>query len=232
MDRASCQAGPVSDRQASIPPRDPSAREPSAAGRVLMVDNFDSFAHNAVDLLSQLGADVTVIRNDAADVSSVAAAGYAGIVLSPGPGRPGDAGICVPLVRRLGATTPILGICLGHQAIAVAYGGRIIRATRPLHGTATEVLGSSRGLLRALPRRFAAARYHSLVVDPARPGRDLEVTCRSAEGEIMGLRHRRDPVEGVQFHPESYLTPLGPALLAAFLVRLGLQPRPLSQVRR
>ncbi len=197
-----------------------------------MIDNYDSFTHNAVDLLTQLGAEVEVVRNDALRAEDVGPGDYAGIVLSPGPGRPRQAGVCVALVRRLGAEVPILGICLGHQAIAAAYGGRIIRALRPLHGTATWIRHGKRGLLRSLPGRFLAARYHSLVVDPARPGRGLEATCHSAEGEIMGLAHATHPVEGVQFHPESYLSPHGPAILAAFVRRAGLRPGAVSQVLR
>ena len=135
-------------------------------------------------------------------------------------------------MRRLGRRVPFLGICLGHQVIAAAYGGRIVRARRPLHGSATEIRRGRTGLVRHLPARFHAARYHSLVVDPLRPGRGLRVTCRSAEGEIMGLSHPRHPVEGVQFHPESYLTPLGPVLLAAFLRRSGLRPRSPAGVLR
>ncbi|MDF1700187.1 MAG: aminodeoxychorismate/anthranilate synthase component II [Planctomycetota bacterium] len=205
--------------------------------RLLMIDNYDSFTHNAVDLLTQLGASVEVVRNDQLRAKDVGPDDFAGIVLSPGPGRPRDAGVCVPLVRRLGAQVPILGICLGHQAIAVAYGGRIVRAERPLHGTATWVDRPAepvpgRSVVDGLPRRFRVARYHSLVVDPARPGRDLRVTCRSAEGEIMGLRHTEHPVEGVQFHPESYLSPRGPQILAAFLRRAGLRPRGVTRVVR
>ena len=199
---------------------------------ILMIDNYDSFTHNAVDQLTQLGAEVEVVRNDRLTLADVARGAYEGIVLSPGPGTPKDAGICVPLVRRFGTTTPIFGICLGHQAISAAYGGRIIRAQRPLHGTATPILNRRIGLLRGLPARFEAARYHSLVVDPRRPGRDLRVTCTSEEGEIMGLVHAHHPVEGVQFHPESYLSPRGPALFAAFLRRAGLHPSPVSRVRR
>jgi anthranilate synthase/aminodeoxychorismate synthase-like glutamine amidotransferase len=199
---------------------------------VLVIDNYDSFTHNAVDALTQLGARVAVARNDDLAVEDVAAGPWRGIVLSPGPGRPEDAGICVDLVRALGRRVPILGICLGHQAIARAYGGRVVRARRPLHGATSGIRGSRRGLLSGLPPRFRAARYHSLVVDPDRPGRGLRVTCRSDEGEIMGLVHERHPVEGVQFHPESYLTPDGPALLAAFLRRAGLRPRPARTVLR
>lgn len=202
---------------------------------ILMIDNYDSFTHNAVDLLTQLGAAVEVVRNDALAVEDVDPAAVAGIVLSPGPGRPADAGICVPLIRALGAQVPILGICLGHQAIAEAYGGRIVRAVRPLHGTATTIertVGGPASILDRLPRRFRVARYHSLVVDPRRRGRSLRVTCQSAEGEIMGLVHARHPVEGVQFHPESFLTPRGPVLLAAFLRRAGLRPRGVANVVR
>ena len=138
------------------------------------------------------------------------------------------------LVRQLGDSVPILGICLGHQVLAEACGGRIVRARRPLHGTTSEIrkARAAGSLLARLPRTFQAARYHSLVVDPARPGRDLVVTCRSAEGEIMGLRHRRHPLEGVQFHPESFLTPHGPAILAAFLGRAGVRAAPPQAVVR
>jgi anthranilate synthase component II len=201
-------------------------------GDVLVLDNRDSFTWNAVDLLTQLGARVDVVRSDRPTVRQVAAAGYRGVVLSPGPGRPRDAGICVALVRRLGARLPILGICLGHQAIAAAYGGRVVRARRPLHGTATPIRHRGGGLLRGLQRPTWAARYHSLVVSPERPGRGLVVTGRSEEGEVMAVRHRWHPVEGVQFHPESHLTPEGPRILAAFLGRAGVPHRPATAVVR
>jgi anthranilate synthase/aminodeoxychorismate synthase-like glutamine amidotransferase len=202
------------------------ARSPAARSRpVLVVDNYDSFVHNVVDELVQLGARVEVRRNDAVGIEEVLRGGFRGIVLSPGPGRPADAGISVPLIRRLPAALPLLGICLGHQALAEAFGGRIVRAVEPLHGRATPIHHRGAGLLQGLPDAFPAARYHSLVVDPARSGRDLVVTARSERGEIMGLRHRRRPLEGVQFHPESYLTPDGPRILAAFLGRTGLRTR-------
>ncbi len=201
-------------------------------GAVWMIDNYDSFTHNAVDLLRQLGAEVVVVRNDAVSVAQVARAQPRGLVLSPGPGRPRRAGICIELVRRLGPTVPLLGICLGHQVIAEAYGGRITQAVRPLHGTATPIEHTGAGLLAGLPRPFHAARYHSLVVDPLHPGTGLRVTCRSEEGEIMGLAHRRHPVEGVQFHPESYLSPEGPRILAAFLRRTGVRLRRVRNVVR
>lgn len=199
---------------------------------ILMVDNYDSFTHNAVDLLTQLGASVEVARNDALDVDDIRSLAPRGVVLSPGPGRPRDAGVCLQVVEAFAHRLPILGICLGHQVLAEAFGGRIVRAQRPLHGTATPIAHKGRGLLRGLPRPFFAARYHSLVVDPARHGAGLEVTCTSEEGEIMGLRLAGTPTEGVQFHPESYLTPEGHRILAAFLRRCGLRvPRDVEVTR-
>jgi len=199
---------------------------------LLVLDNYDSFTHNLVDAFEQLGASVQVARNDALTVEDVASSGVRGVVLSPGPGRPEDAGISVALVKALGARLPILGVCLGHQALALAYGGRVVRARRPLHGSASAIHHRGEGLLAGLPSPFAAARYHSLVVAPGALGRGLLVTARSAEGEVMALRHASHPVEGVQFHPESYLTEVGPRLLAAFVRRLGLSPRPARRVVR
>jgi len=202
----------------------------------LLVDNYDSFTHNAADALAQLGARVEIRRNDAIPLAEAASARWAGILLSPGPGRPREAGVCLDLVRRLPAGVPLLGICLGHQVIAEAFGGRIVRAREPLHGSATWIR-RGRGArpadaVASLPRRFRAARYHSLVADPGRIPPVLRVTCLSEEGEVMGLAHRHVPVEGVQFHPESYLTPDGPRLLAAFLRRCGVPVPRSARVRR
>jgi anthranilate synthase/aminodeoxychorismate synthase-like glutamine amidotransferase len=204
----------------------------NSSADILVLDNYDSFSHNAVDLLCQLGARVDVRRNDRVTVDEVRDAAYRGIVLSPGPGRPASTGIARTLVRALRVRTPILGICLGHQILAAAYGGRIVRARRPLHGVAAPVFHRGAGLLRGLPSPFSAARYHSLVVSPTHVGKGLVVTARSEEGEVMALRHRRHPVEGVQFHPESYLSRAGPRILAAFLRRCGLRPRRVRSVVR
>lgn len=208
------------------------AASPARRAQVLVLDNYDSFTHNLVDELTQLGARVEVRRNDALGVEQVARRGYRGIVLSPGPGRPEDAGITVALIRRLGAGVPLLGVCLGHQALALAYGGRVVRAREPLHGEATPVRHRGAGLLAGLPDGFLAARYHSLVADPRALGAGLTATAFSPAGEVMALRHAAHPVEGVQFHPESHLTPEGPRLLAAFLRRTGLRPRPAAGVVR
>lgn len=192
----------------------------TAVRHLVMIDNYDSFTHNAVDLLCQLGAHVEVLRNDELTAQEVLARKADGIVISPGPGWPADAGLCLELVRLAPPHLPILGICLGHQVIAEAFGGRIVRAEEPLHGAATRITSLGRGLMAQLPEHFEVARYHSLVVDPRHRGRRLEITCQSERGEIMGLIHRERPIEGVQFHPESYMTPLGPQLLAAFLQRV------------
>ena len=196
-----------------------------------MLDNFDSFTHNAVDQLAQLGAQVAVERNDAVSVAEVAGRAYDGIVLSPGPGRPETAGVLVPLIEELAAQIPILGICLGLQAMAIAFGGRVVRARRPLHGQATLLRHEGAGLLAGMPSPFRAARYHSLVVDPDAPGAGLLPTCWSEEGEIMAMRHETFPLEGMQFHPESYLSPEGPRVFEAFLRRTGALPRAAERVR-
>jgi para-aminobenzoate synthetase component 2 len=188
--------------------------------RVLVVDNYDSFVFNLVQYLAQLGADVVVRRNDELDTATPAELGVAGVLLSPGPGRPEDAGVCVDLVRECAEQLPILGVCLGHQAIAVAYGGEVVRAPELLHGKVSSVHHDNVGVLRGLPDPFTATRYHSLAVAPDLPP-ELDVTARTESGVIMGVRHRDLAVEGVQFHPESVLTEGGHLLLANWLAECG-----------
>lgn len=199
---------------------------------IVLVDNYDSFTRNLADALAQLGADVVVVRNDQASAARVLATRPRGIVLSPGPHAPAQAGICLPLLRRAPADLAILGVCLGHQAIGEAFGGRVVRATTPVHGRALRVRHAGAGLLAGLPSPFSAARYHSLVVEERTLPAVLEATAWSEDGEVMALRHRARPVEGVQFHPESFLTPLGPRLLAAFLRRCGFFPLASASVVR
>jgi len=202
---------------------------------IVLIDNYDSFTENLAHLLAQLGASVTVVRNDAATVARVIAARPQGVVISPGPHAPRDAGVSVPLIRacaRARPAIPVLGVCLGHQAIGEAFGARTVRARRPVHGRALPVRHAGRGSLRGLRSPFLAARYHSLVIDPDSLPGVLEVTARSDEGEIMAVLHRDLPVEGVQFHPESHLTAVGPRILAAFLRRCGERPRPAREVVR
>jgi para-aminobenzoate synthetase component 2 len=189
------------------------------AAHILVVDNYDSFVFNLVQYLGQLGARTTVLRNDEVDLDEVA--GFSGVLLSPGPGTPENAGVCIELVARHAATLPILGVCLGHQAIAVAYGGSVSRAPELLHGRTSSVDHEGAGVFRGLPRPFTATRYHSLAVDPQSVPAELEVTATTASGVIMGLRHRELPVEGVQFHPESVLTEAGHLLLANWLGACG-----------
>ena len=199
---------------------------------VIVIDNYDSFTRNLSDALATLGANVAVVRNDAASARAVFEADARGLVLSPGPHAPDAAGITLELVRHAPVTLPILGVCLGHQALGVAFGGRVVRAGTPVHGRALAVRHHGAGLLAGLPNPFLAARYHSLVVERATLPAALEITATSDDGEIMGLRHRERPVEGIQFHPESFLTPIGPRLLAAFLRRCGVSPRAVGSARR
>jgi len=193
---------------------------PEPAVRILVVDNYDSFVFNLVQYLAQLGADVVVRRNDEVTVADVEALGVDGILLSPGPGRPEDAGVCVELVRAFAGRTPVLGVCLGHQAIAVAYGGEVVRAPELLHGKTSLVRHNGEGVLRGLPDPFTATRYHSLAVQTTVPDA-LVVTATTDSGVIMAMRHVADPVEGVQFHPESVLTEGGHLLLANWLAVCG-----------
>jgi len=191
---------------------------------LLVIDNYDSFTYNLVQYLGELGAEPVVRRNDQITVDDIAAEGYLGLVISPGPGEPKGAGITLDAIRKLGGRLPILGVCLGHQAIGEAYGGRIVRAPRPIHGKASRVQHDGRGLFVGVPAELDVARYHSLVIDPATCPAELEVTARTSDGIIMGVRHRTLPVEGVQFHPESVLTSGGMTILANFLRQCGMAP--------
>ncbi len=182
---------------------------------LLLVDNYDSFTYNLVHLFAELGADVRVFRNDAITVAEAEALEPTQLLISPGPGRPADAGVSVELIRRLGARVPTLGVCLGHQAIVEAFGGEVGPARALLHGKASKVEHDGKGVFAGLPQGLDAGRYHSLAA--TRVPEELEITARTPDGEVMGVRHRELPVEGVQFHPESVLTPLGPQLGRNFL---------------
>ncbi|HEU0114653.1 MAG TPA: aminodeoxychorismate/anthranilate synthase component II [Thermomicrobiales bacterium] len=194
---------------------------------IFLLDNYDSFTFNLYQALCALGAEVTVARNDQISVEDVEAMAPAldGIVLSPGPCTPDVAGISVPLVRRMAGKVPILGVCLGHQAIGYAFGAKIVRAPRLMHGKTSKISHAGVGVFRGLPNPFVATRYHSLIVDRATLPPSLEITAE-ADGLIMGLRHRAAAVEGVQFHPESILTPRGSDLLANFLRQGAAAPIP------
>jgi para-aminobenzoate synthetase component II len=188
--------------------------------RILVVDNYDSFVFNLVQYLQQLGAEVQVRRNDEVDLSEINE--FDGVLISPGPGVPGDAGCCIDLIRSADGSVPILGVCLGHQAIAEAFGGTVNQAPELLHGKTSLVHHHSDGVLHDLPQPFTATRYHSLAVDPHDLPAELEVTAETDSGVIMALRHRTLPIEGVQFHPESVLTEGGHLLLANWLEQCGL----------
>lgn len=183
---------------------------------ILLVDNYDSFTYNLYQYLAELGAKVQVKRNDAVDVDGIVDS-YEAVVLSPGPGRPADAGVTPHIVRELSGQLPILGVCLGHQAIGEVFGGKIVRAPRLMHGKTSMINHNGRGLFTGVPDPFEATRYHSLVVEPETCPESLEITARSDDGVIMGLRHKQHPTVGVQFHPESILTREGKSLLKNFL---------------
>jgi len=184
---------------------------------LLMIDNYDSFTYNLVQYFGELGEDVQVYRNDALSVADVAALKPARIVISPGPCTPNEAGISVPLIRELAGRIPILGVCLGHQSIGQAFGGRIVRAQHVMHGKNSSITHGDTGMFRGLPSPLSATRYHSLVIERASLPDCLAVTAESEDGEIMGVRHKTLPVEGVQFHPEAILTEHGHAMLKNFL---------------
>jgi anthranilate synthase component 2 len=185
---------------------------------ILLIDNYDSFTYNLVQYLGELGADVQVMRNDVVSLEDVAAARPAAIVISPGPGRPEDAGVTMSVIRALGQRTPILGVCLGHQAIGAVFGGSVVRAAAPMHGKTSTIEHDGQGLFAGISGPFVASRYHSLIVaDDSLPA-DLQVTARTKDqGIVMGLRHKTYPIHGVQFHPESILTGEGKTILRNFL---------------
>jgi anthranilate synthase/aminodeoxychorismate synthase-like glutamine amidotransferase len=185
--------------------------------RVLVIDNYDSFTFNLVQYLGELGADLVVHRNDRVTLEGIEAAGADRIVISPGPGHPADAGIIVEAIRSVGPRTPVLGVCLGHQAIGLAFGGRVVRAPVPVHGKTSPVEHDGAGLFAGVASPFDAARYHSLVVSADGWPDALAVTARTRDGLVMGLRHREWPIHGVQFHPESILTGPGRQILRNFL---------------
>jgi anthranilate synthase/aminodeoxychorismate synthase-like glutamine amidotransferase len=193
---------------------------------LLLIDNYDSFTYNLAQYLGELGEEVRVERNDAVDLEGIAAMRPASIVISPGPCTPNEAGISMEVIRRFAGELPILGVCLGHQAIGQAFGGRVVRADKVMHGKLSKVFHDERGLYQDVRNPFEATRYHSLLVERDTLPACLEITAKTWDGEIMGLRHRdwagsRTPVEGVQFHPESIMTPDGKQLLANFL-KMGL----------
>ena len=184
---------------------------------ILMIDNYDSFTYNLVQYLREMAADVRVVRNDALTVAEVEALAPQAIVISPGPGRPEDAGISCEVIRTFSGRVPLLGVCLGHQAIGLVFGGKVVHAKRLMHGKTSEVTTDGKGLFEGLTRPITAMRYHSLVVEADSLPAALVVSARSEDGEIMGLRHREHCTEGIQFHPESIMTPMGKRILRNFL---------------
>lgn len=189
-------------------------REP---GLIVLIDNYDSFTYNLYQALAALGAEVVVYRNDAVTVEELAGLPLAGLVISPGPGTPEDAGISLEAIAAFRERVPILGVCLGHQCLGQAFGGRIVRARQPVHGQTSQIYHDGRTIYAGLPNPFVATRYHSLIIERETLPEELEISAWTAEGEIMGVRHRSLLLEGVQFHPESILTAEGPRLLANFL---------------
>lgn len=187
------------------------------ASMILVIDNYDSFTYNLVQYLGELGADPKVYRNDAITLEQMAKLRPEQLVISPGPGVPADAGISIPAIREFAGKIPILGVCLGNQAIGEAFGGRVVRASYLMHGKTSEICHDSLTIFRGLPYRFQATRYHSLIVEKESLPESLEVSATTPDGLIMGLRHRKYPVEGVQFHPESVMTEHGKKLLENFL---------------
>ena len=188
---------------------------------ILVIDNYDSFTYNLVQYLGELGAEVVVRRNDAVSADEVRALGPAGVLISPGPGRPDEAGVSLELIAELGSGTPIFGVCLGHQSIAQHFGAAVVRAERLMHGRTSPIHHDGAGVFANLPSPLTATRYHSLIVKRDTVPSELEITAWTDEDEVMGLRHVELPIEGVQFHPESFLTEHGHALIKNWLVSLG-----------
>src|SRR3954447_13204043 len=189
---------------------------------ILMIDNYDSFTYNLYQYLGELGAEVTVVRNDAIGVAEIADAPPAGLIVSPGPGTPDEAGISLGAIAAFAGRVPVLGVCLGHQCIGQLYGGRIVRAPELKHGKTSQIYHTEKGVFLGLPNPFMATRYHSLVIEPASCPQVLEVTAYTDDGLIMGVRHRQLAVEGVQFHPESMMTRSGKGLLANFVAQVSV----------
>ena len=198
---------------------------------LVLIDNYDSFTYNLVHFLGELGAECTVIRNDKATPDEVMALKPQGIVLSPGPCTPNEAGICLDLIINAGASTPILGVCLGHQSIAQAYGGKVIRAPYLMHGKLSTIGHTNKSVFRGLPKSFQATRYHSLTVERDSLPLELEITAQTDDGVIMGLMHKTHPVHGVQFHPESIASEHGHDLLANFLELADIPVKRLNRTR-
>jgi anthranilate synthase/aminodeoxychorismate synthase-like glutamine amidotransferase len=189
----------------------------SSRPRILLIDNYDSFTYNLVQAFLMLGAEVEVHRNDAITVEEALGQGHSHLVISPGPGTPRDAGVSMRMIDAFAGRIPIFGVCLGHQSVVEVFGGKVVRAARLMHGKVSPVQHDGKGVFSGMAQNFQAGRYHSLIAEPSSVPQVLEVTARTAEGEIMGVRHRTLPIEGVQFHPESVLTPEGPVLMGNFL---------------
>ena len=196
---------------------------------LLLIDNYDSFTYNLVHYLGELGAVAEVVRNDKVTVAAAMKLKPKAIVLSPGPCTPNEAGICLELIAKAGPSIPLLGVCLGHQAIGQTYGGKVIRAPVPMHGKLSTIKTGGKGLFKGVKPRFEVTRYHSLIVERASLPAELEITAETDDGIIMGLQHRTHPVHGVQFHPESIASEHGHDLLANFLALAGLAPKRRNQ---
>ena len=190
---------------------------------ILLIDNYDSFTYNLVQLLEQMDQEVNVYRNDQIDVPGITALNPSALMVSPGPGTPADSGISIDAIGQLGSQIPVLGVCLGHQAIAAVFGGKVIRANRIMHGKTSRIFHDGRSIFRDLSNPFEAVRYHSLIVERTSLPQCLEISAWTEQGEIMGLRHRKFHIDGVQFHPESILTEAGKNLLQNFSIQGGKQ---------